>query len=466
MMPVMRRGPPLRFLPLAALCAVGLLCFFSPAGAAADPVAAWLAAWPAARSGDPRPVIDAGRTRGAYASPAGNAVAERINRWYAEGSAAGLSAYAFRSFDGGHSNLRGDPFPQLSVLQPLPGARRVGALYRPEQAVFAQRVTFGVRSEGMRGPAQYAPDRLESVIEYATRVSLWNHYRNTGRDVHPLLQAFYARNFLFVVPAVGTYWGRRDSFTFLSPFYLHSVGDSGTDRALLTPIIMAAAALPPALSRRILRGGFLVPTLSQLFRQHYAGGLRNPAAHAPAFALPDEAAEGQAGPVPLLSALVEGAHGLSHIPPVTRIDAPDARVHVHAEPAYPQPAYLRVTPHHVVAVLRPDESFEATLDLRASAADAGQAITAYHAELLSGPGELTPIPEQAGRYRLRVAWTAALPGGSLRTDVLALASDGTYDGAPAYVSIKHVQPSEAGPLGMRGPPAVSVTGGTTPASRR
>ena len=56
---------------------------------------------------------------------------------------------------------------------------------------------------------------------------------------------------------------------------------------------------------------------------------------------------------------------------------------------------------------------------------------------------LTKVDGEKGRYRLRVSWQRASSAEALkRTDVALLVNDGDYDGAPAYISIRHLQTSD------------------------
>ena len=218
--------------------------------------------------------------------------------------------------------------------------------------------------------------------------------------------------------------------------------------------------MPPSLETRILRRGLLVPTLMHLFKQHYAGGLRGDDAHVPAFTLPPEARADWGQGAERLSALVDAAHGLTHIPPVARLGGVTLGVEDSTRPRYARAAYSRIGPHHVAVVLRPGETLDLDFDLSESFVDAGRSIREYSARLLRGPGELVKRSGDGARWNLRVAWSPALPGGGLRTDVVLLVSDGSYDSAPAYVSIKHVQPFERKLLGEHGRAAVPASEGS------
>ena len=169
----------------------------------------------------------------------------RINAWYEEGTAAGLWQDTFRSFDDGHSSLR-QVYPQLTFLE------AIRTYHDPCGGIFGPRVTVGVQSLGVRDGGTWA------VADYAARSAI-RAAHETG-SVNPVQsQSFYRllyeRNFLLVAPAVGSFADTADRFRFLSPFYLHSVGRSGTDARLLKPLVFAAAALPPDLKTRMLRQG-------------------------------------------------------------------------------------------------------------------------------------------------------------------------------------------------------------------
>jgi hypothetical protein len=374
---------------------------------------------------------------GPYRNEAGRRWVEKINEWYRDGSAAGLWQDTFRSFDNGHSSIRLDYYPQMKREEP------VSAFGPSFSNVLPQRVTFGVQSFGAEGM---------SVIDYYTRKILRAYYE-TGRSntehPQPLHMAFYERNFLFVAPAVGSYGDKGDRFTFLSPYYLHSVGASGTDAKLLKPLVFAAAALPPELKTRILRKGLYVPTLMYLFKSAIAGGVTSPNAHVPAYSLPPEAEDDYTGPTPFIDSLINSAHVLTHIPPVCRFAIEPVYVKASGAHGYGANAFYEKTPYAFAGALRDGQEFKLEVDLRESWVDDGRSILDYHASLLRGPGTIERLNSEGSRMRIRVPWTVMDKDKDSRTDILLLVFDGAYYSAPAYISIRHIHRLDPLILGLK-----------------
>lgn len=362
---------------------------------------------------------------GPYKNPSGERWVEQINSWYGEGTAAGLSQDTFRSFDEGHSGLRLSYFPQMQSEEPVSTFGPAGKF------VFPERVTMGVQSYGVEGMA---------VIERHSQEIIRGYYESKFTDVgfQKFFQLFYESNFLFVAPAVSTYSDSADSFSFLSPFYLHSVGASGTDASLLKPIVFAAAALPPNIKTQALRSGRYVPTLMYLFKNAIAGDILSPESHVPAYGLPEESGDGWTGDTPFLDTLVNGAHDLDHLPPVCRLKPVSVELSVSKEHDYAERAYLELSHYGFTGTLRRDQEFKFVVDLSSSVVDDGHSLKSYHTSLLRGSGTITPVNESGSQVEVRIPWTLTDRTHDYRTDILFLVNDGTYYSSPAYISIRHI----------------------------
>ena len=395
-------------------------------------------AWPdgsAAPAGE-MPLLYGKWTRGPYRNASGERWIAQINAWYQEGSAAGLSQDTFRSFDKGHSSIRLSTYPQMKHEEP------VESLEKLLEVVFLPRVTMGVQSYGRKG---------ESVIEWRSRKTLRSFYAQENSGV-PFLRSFrlcYENNFLFVAPAVGSFTHDKDAFAFLSPFYLHSVGASGSDSKLLKPLVFASAALPPDLKTRMLREGLFVPTLMYLFKSAISGDIRSPEAHLPAYALPTEADDDSEAPTPFLDALLESAHGLTHIPPVARLGLERVSIEAEGDRDYGGKAYYEDNIYAFNGALRPGQAFELTVDLRYSWTDEGRPIVGYHTSVLRGEASVEFLNEERSVLNIRIPWLLTNNEDDLRTDVLFLVNDGTYDSAPAYLSVRHLHRLDPITLGIR-----------------
>jgi len=387
----------------------------------------YLATWPAAsdNTSGKMPLSWGTWTGGPYRNPSGEAWVDRINAWYGEGTAAGLTQDRFRSYDDGHSSIRGGAYPQMSVM---PARASIG---RPRDTIFLPRVTMGVQSYGAKG---------NSVIDANSRAALRAFFsdREGSATFQRAYRPFYENNFLFVAPAVRTYKDEEDAFTFLSPFYLHSVGASGTDSKLLKPFIFASAALSPELKTRILRQGVFVPTLMALFKSSITGDMLDPAAHRPAYALPEEAGSEFQGNTPFLGAMVNGAHELEHIPPICRLRIESMAVETEEDYVYGDRVYFEDNTYAVAAALRRGQALVMTIDLRFSWTDDTRPLSAFHTIALAGNPGVEKLNAEGSRLRVRIPWRTTNNKTDLRTDLACIVHDGSYHSAPAYISVRHI----------------------------
>ena len=361
---------------------------------------------------------------GPYMNEAGERWVKQINQWHTEGTAAGLTQDTFRSFDNGHSSIRTVFYPQMNVAEP------VTSFGTACKNILGPRVTMGVQSYGTNGM---------SVADFHCVNTIREVYASGKRTPGPqsLFRIFYEQNFLYAAPAVNSFTPDKDAFTFLSPFYLHSVGASGTDSKLLKPLVLASAAMPPALKTRILRGGLFVPTMMYLFKSAIAGDIKSPDAHLPAYTLPEESETGHEGPSPFLDALIDSAHGLTHAPPVCRMKTVPVPPSSSDGKEERQAEYLEDNVYAFSSALRQGEALELQVDLRPSWTDEGRRITEYYAAVLRGEATIEPIAGDHSRLKVKVPWELRGKDRDFRTDILLLVNDGTYYSAPAYISVRH-----------------------------
>lgn len=408
-----------------------------PSGCNDHPLSEWPA--PARPTHDTVPL----KGKGPYENGMGEKWVARINDWYQKGTAAGLAQDTFRSFDNGHSGLGMSAFPQMNIKSPVP---RYDAAC---DHIFKPRVTMGVQSYGVtRNSKMQIQGRciIEHISQSIIRAS-YSSKKATPIPTKSFFRAFYENNFLFAAPAVGTFTPARDGFSFLCPFYLHSIGASGTDARLLTPLVYASAALPSDLKTRIMRQGLYVPTMMYLFKSHITGDIKSPAAHVPAYALPAEAAADYRGATPFLDGLVTAAHELTHVPPVARLKLSD--VTVEDTHGYRNGPYYADFVYSFVAALRRGESLILTVDLGRSWLDRNQSVASYYAKRLRGKGKIERLNAEGSRLRVTVPWSPSPKTHDYRTDFLFLINDGTYYSAPAYISVRHIHALDPLILGIR-----------------
>jgi hypothetical protein len=182
-----------------------------------------------------------------------------------------------------------------------------------------------------------------------------------------------------------------------------------------------------------------------LFKSNITGNLRDAAAHQAAYTLPAEAWDTNATSTPFLSGMINAAHNLTHVPPVARISVES--VNVTGGGAYSRPAYYDSTmPDGFTGAVRQGETMEVTVNLSPSWTDSGYSVSSYYGAKLRGAGTVTNLG--SGRYKITVPWTNTGRMYDNRSDFLLLANDGTYDSAPLYISIKHIQDGETSFYGV------------------
>ena len=421
--------------------------------------------WPESNTSSTHPPLKFDYWQGPYQNKAGFDGVELINRWFKEGTAAGLTQDAFRSFDSGHSSIR-DFYPQLSLLEPA-------SSYASDcRDVFEDRITFAVQS--LAASNDLLGNGI-SIIDYYSQGELLFHYNRNeflnvfGSTSPNFTRAFYRQffesNVLLISPAVNSFKrmdeGFLDRFTWLSPYYLHSLGRSGSDRRLLKPIIFAAASLPAPLKTRILRNGMQAPVLIWLFKNSFNELLSTAEIHAPAHELPKESdtppplpengqttleayrSAGQES-APYFEELIQTAHQLEHIPPVTRLK--HVTTPIISGGTYEIEPYLQSDPYSVHAALRPDETLTLKLDLTMSWTDE-KPIKSFHIQKLREPesgisSTINGTKLHEGIVDLSIPWQDSTTSNHRRSDFMLYINDGTYDSLAAYISIRHLQESD------------------------
>lgn len=424
------------------VAAMTILCLGSQSTVLASANAP-LSQWP----DPPSPKVSAdvtsiGDQDGWYHSTSGTAWRNTLNSWYQQGIGAGLVQDTYCSYDNNHASITQVYYPQLPI------ASCVGDYTNATANIYDRRISFGNQSYGAKG-TQYFEYYTAATIEYNFRSNVYSWYKNgsSGTDWLSFYQGFYENNFFFIAPACDTNALGADKFTFLTPYYMHSVGVSSSDCTLMRSFLYISAAMPPALKTRILRKGLEVPTIMYLFKKSFTGDIKSPDGHIPTWSQPAEALN-TATSTPQLDRMLNGANGLTHIPPVAKFTVQSATFSTAPGTSYSRGGYYRSSPYAMVATLRQNEKIVVTLDLSSSIADDGYTVSAYSASFIRGGGTIEYLNPQRSQVRITIPWRYSTKQQDLRTDVLLTANDGTYDSAPAYVSVYNIQAFATGYFGL------------------
>ncbi|MEI6533999.1 MAG: hypothetical protein WCN98_01575 [Verrucomicrobiaceae bacterium] len=194
---------------------------------------------------------------GAQITTRSDATGKLLNRWFEEGSAAGLGTVTYENRDNGHSLFRSGEWPQLKVYSPSNDGKAVKQESGLASSIRPQ-VLFGNCS--MAAPAEYGGSlpRIYEV-ESAGFAFLLNQYQNNNLFFYPAHQDHN--------PGWNGLGGWGDMFVANTPYIVVSQGSSYTDQPFVQAFISAAAALPHDTQRSLISSQLLMPALQCLFRR-------------------------------------------------------------------------------------------------------------------------------------------------------------------------------------------------------
>ncbi len=198
-------------------------------------------------------------------------LADRLNRWYRDGTAAGLVGVLYDNRDRGHSRLRQKAYPQLGFVSYAEAARTHNVDYAFNDRIFFSAPTVGNASIGING--------MHSVARLAME----------QQRAGALLYLQYVSDHLYVYPAVRDYAPYpRDKFPANTPYLIASQGKSGSDRPFLKAVLATIAAFRPAVREALVERRLLMPTVQMILRRslkHVTGraDYLGPGAHPPVF---------------------------------------------------------------------------------------------------------------------------------------------------------------------------------------
>ena len=364
-------------------------------------------------------------------------VARALNRWYADGEAAGNVGDYYDNRDRGHSSIRVSDYPQLETTE-----------YSKQQ--LDQRIDWGLAL----GVWPFPTVGNSSTASSATAGGC--NPRMAYNNPQPLqIQRFqYLQNNIYIYPEHRDYdpghngpLGYGDLLPLNTPYLLISQGSSGSDRVFINAVIRTMAAFKPEVKKVLVEKGLLMPTIQAIFRASNEQVVR-----------PDDYFTGAAHPVVFQGdqinerKMVDAAHAmtLDTIPPM-------AQLSVVAEswplPGVDAPAGM---PSEKICDLpevigRVHRRWARDMTFKLSAADSfdwqGKPLT-YRWVLLQGdPERVTITPSADGREaEVRVAWhprfdvapNPRTPGMQTnRVDIGLFASNGASWSPPAFLCVVH-----------------------------
>lgn len=186
-------------------------------------------------------------------------VAQLLNQWYTEGTAAGLNSILYDNHDRDHSNMNYARFPQLARVEYSPEAAAEKLSNGLQHHLYFSRTTLGNSSTSLVGGAFW-----RSQPRFA--------YTNTRNA--ELLAFQYFRNHLYVYPEHRDYdpgqngvGGYGDTYPANTPYVVISQGSSGSDRVFLNAIASTLAAFHPDVLQTLQANGTVYPCVQMILRR-------------------------------------------------------------------------------------------------------------------------------------------------------------------------------------------------------
>lgn len=359
-------------------------------------------------------------------------IAKKLNEWFVNGTAAGLTAITYENRDGQHSPLNTAEYPQLQVFK---------------SAANDKGTATQIRATPTLGNC--------SMASAATQLGCLPRIYMMDPGGNRFLAQQYLSNNLFIYPehldhdiGANGIGGYGDLLPLNTPCLIISQGSSFTDQPFLRALLSATAAFRPETQKLLIDKRLLCPTLQSVFRRSNK-----------TVQTPEDYFSGKAHPVVFDGSqideakMIQIAHEMTPdtIPPVvviqvleeTKIES--GKNYFELPGSYPW--QLSDTPFSIARILRGNEvehgmllSFEKTLNLT-------KKPLAMRAQVLQGDPRFVRIDNSEGKgvMRLRVRWQPPVINAtgirSHRIDIGIFADNGANISAPAIISF-YMLPNE------------------------
>lgn len=359
-------------------------------------------------------------------------IAKKLNEWFVNGTAAGLTAITYENRDGQHSPLNTAEYPQLQVFK---------------SAANDKGTATQIRATPTLGNC--------SMASAATQLGCLPRIYMMDPGGNRFLAQQYLSNNLFIYPehldhdiGANGIGGYGDLLPLNTPCLIISQGSSFTDQPFLRALLSATAAFRPETQKLLIDKRLLCPTLQSVFRRSNK-----------TVQTPEDYFSGKAHPVVFDGSqideakMIQIAHEMTPdtIPPVvviqvleeTKIES--GKNYFELPGSYPW--QLSDTPFSIARILRGNEvehgmllSFEKTLNLT-------KKPLAMRAQVLQGDPRFIRIDNSEGKgvMRLRVRWQPPVINAtgirSHRIDIGIFADNGANISAPAIISF-YMLPNE------------------------
>jgi hypothetical protein len=361
-------------------------------------------------------------------------VGKLLLRWHAQGTAAGNVGDWYDNRDREHSPLDLRPWPQLRKVAYTPEElklRRDWAM----ATVTRPQATFGNSSTS--APPEQGGSNVRTYYAHPRGLSFLHHH--------------YTHNNLYIYPehrdhdpghnGVGDGYG--DLYPTNTPYLITSQGSSGSDQPFMRAVPFTFAAFRPAVKKKLVESGLLMPTLQMILRRtnkHLAG----PGEYLTGKAHPTVFEGGGVDP----AAMVKLAHDIrpDNIPPLVKLAVLE-ETRTTAGQDFFEPVGLREQHADTACVIarlwRGRERRRRLVVSAAGSIDLNKKPLTFTWVLLRGDPKrvrITPLDKTGSKAEVVVDYHERRPIApasameSNRVDVGVFASNGAYHSAPAFVT--------------------------------
>lgn len=364
-----------------------------------------------------------------------NEIADTLNRWYNQGSAAGNHGDLYDNRDAGHSRLSADLFPQLTHIRYDKELSDHG-LHRGAQTQFLyNHVTLGNCSMAMTHNVYWRSLPRMMLLD--------------ARSLN-MLRLQYSQNHLYLYPSHHDYRADHgDVYHANTPYMIISEGSSGSDQPFLRAVASTLAAFQPEVKRRLTRSGLLMPTVQMILRRSQQQVQSD-----------EDYLRGRAHPTVFrkddldVKRMIETAQAMREdtLPPLVRLEVVEESLGELGRDYFAPVDREKMfdTPGAISRIFRSTEHTKRMVVSAENSGDVNDHPLEFHWVVLRGDAEritITPRNDEGTVVEIEVPYhgRGGVPGRrdltSNRIDIGVFAHNGHHYSAPAFISI-HTIPTE------------------------
>ncbi|QDU97026.1 tetratricopeptide repeat protein [Lignipirellula cremea] len=184
---------------------------------------------------------------------------DRLREWYEAGTAAGNHGDLYDNHDTDHSNMNYKALPQLTRVEFTDDIKNRGMHHGLQRFFLYNAPTIGNSSTAFTAGPQWRCQGRFALTSPGGPQLLYNQYR--GNQLF-----FYPEHRDHDPGHNGKDGGYGDVLPANTPYLILSQGSSGSDRAFMLAVAQTMAALQPAVKKKLVEQGLLMPTVQWIFR--------------------------------------------------------------------------------------------------------------------------------------------------------------------------------------------------------